>query len=259
MSSWSLNDVCNTDDIDCQNSQISKPGEIIYGQCYRNAALRRLLKALIGKCARHNCAEGYKCVMIEDKTTCELAYCIGNPNVPNALLNEPFGLSRDLGHGMMYKCIEGMKISGKPFAVCRETGKWKSIFMCEIQCETGWIVFGGHCYYIGPDKKTLEDSETDCQRKGSHLVKIEDASENLWLQNVMIEKNIDKLRIGAHDIVQEGTWRWIYDDTFVDFTNWGNNQPNNYRNQDCAELLKSFSYRWNDVSCTSLLQYVCEK
>ncbi|VDI68212.1 Hypothetical predicted protein [Mytilus galloprovincialis] len=155
MSSWSLNDVCNTDDIDCQNSQISKPGEIIYGQCYRNAALRRLLKALIGKCARHNCAEGYKCVMIEDKTTCELAYCIGNPNVPNALLNEPFGLSRDLGHGMMYKCIEGMKISGKPFAVCRETGKWKSIFSCEIQCETGWIVFGGHCYYIGPDKKNV--------------------------------------------------------------------------------------------------------
>ncbi|XP_071138518.1 perlucin-like protein [Mytilus edulis] len=159
----------------------------------------------------------------------------------------------------MYKCMKGMKISGKPFAVCRETGKWKPIFICEIQCETGWIVFGGHCYYIGPDKKTLEDSETDCQRKGSHLVKIEDASENLWLQNVMIEKNIDKLRIGAHDIVQEGTWRWIYDDTFVDFTNWGNNQPNNYRNQDCAELLKSFSYRWNDVSCTSLLQYVCEK
>lgn len=30
-------------------------------------------QAIIGKCARHNCAEGYKCVLIEDKTTCELA------------------------------------------------------------------------------------------------------------------------------------------------------------------------------------------
>lgn len=73
------------------------------------------------------------------------------------------------------------------------------------------------------------------------------------------EKNIDKLRIGAHDIIQEGTWRWISDDTIVDFTNWDNNQPNNYNNQDCAELLKYDSYRWNDGSCTSLLQYVCEK
>ncbi|CAG2212060.1 CD206 [Mytilus edulis] len=252
--------------------------EIIYGQCYRNAALRRLLKvsfltclkecmktstcsnvsyrrdwkmcdingninldvnlvqehgcfssninswsmALIGKCARHNCAEGHKCVLNGETTTCKLAYCIGNPNVRNAVLNEPFGLSREM--------------RGKPFAVCRETGKWNSMLICEIQCEKGWIEFGGHCYYIGPDKK-----------RGKIL------------RLVAYKKNIDSLRIGAHDIGQEGRWRWIYDNTAVDFTNWGDRQPNNYDNQDCAELLKSKSYRWNDGACTSLLRYICEK
>ncbi|VDI77782.1 Hypothetical predicted protein [Mytilus galloprovincialis] len=183
---WSLDDVCDADDIECQNPEISNPGEIIYGQCYRHAALRRLLKVsfltclkecmktstcssvsyrrswkmcdmngnvnsevelvhehgcfssnisswskkLVGKCATHRCAEGYKCVSKRDRISCEIAYCIRRPNVANALLHEPFGLSRDLGHGMMYKCGNGFKLSGKPFAVCRNNGIWKFLFTC---------------------------------------------------------------------------------------------------------------------------------
>ncbi|CAC5369573.1 unnamed protein product [Mytilus coruscus] len=185
--SWSLDDVCDADDIKCQNPQISNPGEIIYGQCYRHAALRRLLKVsfisclkecmktstcfnvsyrrgwkmcdingntnsevelvqeygclssnisswsktLVGKCARHSCEEGYKCVLEGEGMTCEIAYCIGKPFAANAELNEPFGLSRDLGYGMMYKCTNRIKMIGKPFIVCRKTGKWKSMFICE--------------------------------------------------------------------------------------------------------------------------------
>ncbi|XP_063438693.1 uncharacterized protein LOC134719639 [Mytilus trossulus] len=185
--SWSMDDVCEADDIECQNPQISNQGEIIYGQCYRHAALRRLprisfltclkecmktstcssvsyrrdwkmcdlngninlevelvqehgcftskisswSRALVGKCAGHICSDGYKCVLKGDGLTCEKAYCIGKPRVvENAVLDEPFGLSRDLGHGMMYKCADGMKMSGKPFAVCRDTGIWTSLFIC---------------------------------------------------------------------------------------------------------------------------------
>ncbi|VDI36790.1 Hypothetical predicted protein [Mytilus galloprovincialis] len=72
--SWSLDDVCDADDIECQNPQISNPGEIIYGQCYRHATLRRLLKKLVGKCARHRCKEGYKCVLEGDSISCEIAF-----------------------------------------------------------------------------------------------------------------------------------------------------------------------------------------
>lgn len=68
------------------------------------------------------------------------------------------------------------------------------------------------------------------------------------------------MRIGAHDNVQEGTWRWIKDNSIVDFKDWGDQQPNNVNgNQNCVELLRSLSYRWNDHDCTSLLLYICEK
>ncbi|CAG2255774.1 unnamed protein product [Mytilus edulis] len=99
--SWSLDDVCDPDDIKCQNPPFSNPGEIIYGQCYRHAALRRLLKIVPER-----------------------------PFAANAELNEPFGLSKDLGHGMMYKCPNKIQMYGKPFAVCRKTGIWKSMFIC---------------------------------------------------------------------------------------------------------------------------------
>ncbi|CAC5399326.1 MRC [Mytilus coruscus] len=314
--SWSLDNVCEADDIKCQNTQISNPGEIVYGQCYRHAALRRLLKVsfltclkecmktsncvnvsyrrgwkmcdingnvksevelvqehgcfssnisswsktLVGKCANHSCKDGYICVLKGDVITCELAYCIGRPSVANALLNEPFGLSRDHGHGMMYKCANGLKLSGKPFAVCHKTGIWKSMFICEKSCEKGWIKFGDHCYYIGPDEKTWDDSKADCIRKGSYLVKIEDASENRWLQTVMTDNNIGKLWICAHDIGIEGTWCWIYDNTTVNFTNWGVGEPNNHEgNENCAELSEAALYGWNDGVCTSVLQYICER
>ncbi|CAG2189160.1 unnamed protein product [Mytilus edulis] len=182
-----MNDVCDADDIECQNPRISDPGEIIYGQCYRQAAVRRLPKVsfltclkecmktstcssvsyrrnwkmcdlngnqnseaelvqehgcfssnisswsrkLVGICAGHICPEGSKCVLKGDVITCEIAYCIGKPRVvENAVLDEPFGLSRDLGHGMMYKCADGIQMSGKPFAVCRNSGIWTSLFVC---------------------------------------------------------------------------------------------------------------------------------
>ncbi|CAC5397726.1 unnamed protein product [Mytilus coruscus] len=188
--SWSLDDVCDADDIKCQNLQISTPGEIIYGQCYRHAALRRLLKGsflnclkecmktstcsnvsyrrdwkmcdingninsevelvhehgcfssnisswsrkLVGKCATHSCAEGRKCVLKGEEIACEIAYCIGRPFAANAELNEPFGLSRDLKHGMMYKCTNRIQMIGKPFAVCRKTGNLCLFVEKDIWC-----------------------------------------------------------------------------------------------------------------------------
>ncbi|CAG2234627.1 unnamed protein product [Mytilus edulis] len=242
------------------NGNINSEVEIVQELGCFSSNISSWSKALVGKCARHNCREGYKCAFKGDGFTCEIAYCTGRPTVANAELNEPFGLSRDLGHGMKYKCTNRTQMIGTPFAVCRQTGEWKSMFVCEMSCEKGWINFFSHCYYIGPDKKTWDDSNADCKRRGSFLVKIDDESENQWLQSVMLDNNINITWIGANDIDQEGTWRWIYDKTTVEFTNWSKEEPNNYNgNENCADMAKRLSYKWNDRSCTSLLRYICER
>ncbi|VDI70157.1 Hypothetical predicted protein [Mytilus galloprovincialis] len=70
--SWSLDDVCDPDDKQCQNPPLSNPGEIIYGQCYRHAALRRLLKDLAGSCKGHVCTVSEICIPQSQTYTCVL-------------------------------------------------------------------------------------------------------------------------------------------------------------------------------------------
>ncbi|CAC5391464.1 unnamed protein product [Mytilus coruscus] len=78
--------------------------------------------------------------------------------------------------------------------------------------------------------------------------------------NAISGNTISNMWIGAHDIGHEGTWRWIYDNTTVNYANWGLGEPSNRdRNENCAEMWEAASYRWNDRVCTSVLQYICEK
>ncbi|VDI54849.1 Hypothetical predicted protein [Mytilus galloprovincialis] len=155
--SWSLDDVCDADDSKCQNLQISTPGEITYGQCYHHAALRRLLKVSFLTCLKEcmktsTCSNvsyrrDWKMCDINGKINSEVEIvqehrmlfvehifvvkdCTGRPFAVNAELDEPFGLSRDVGRGMKYTCTKSIKMIGTPFAVCHKTGQWKSMFIC---------------------------------------------------------------------------------------------------------------------------------
>ncbi|CAG2227234.1 unnamed protein product [Mytilus edulis] len=87
-------------------------------------------KKLAGKCAEHKCEYGYKCLPNLTSVSCELAYCSGNPDISYASSKEPFGISRDVGYGMVYGCNKGRNIRGRPFAVCLRTGTWKTLFIC---------------------------------------------------------------------------------------------------------------------------------
>ncbi|CAC5416916.1 unnamed protein product [Mytilus coruscus] len=97
-------------------------------------------KSLAGQCADHNCKEGQKCQLNADGNgiICVAAYCKGLPNTPHAELQEPFGLRRNLDTGNKFKCGNGNKMDGKPFAVCKSPGHWKVLFNCTTKdaCST---------------------------------------------------------------------------------------------------------------------------
>ena len=54
----------------------------------------------------------------------------------------------------------------------------------------------------------------------------------------------------------ESGWQWK-DDSIVQFVNWAKNQPNDWQGEeDCVDLQKNG--KWNDVSCSMKLHFICE-
>nr|ADF87943.1 C-type lectin 5 [Azumapecten farreri] len=126
-----------------------------------------------------------------------------------------------------------------------------------VTCQQDWTAYGGHCYWSVPGlKKSWNDAQSDCQSRDSNLVKIETAEENSWLETIATLS--DHQWIGATDRDKEGEWRWISDNSLVSFTAWGSGEPNNVDdNEHCGHVY--VGARWNDLVCSMLFGFICEK
>ena len=91
---------------------------------------------------------------------------------------------------------------------------------------------------------------------GANLPAIESQEENVYVQH---RHNGDKAWIGLNDIATEGVFAWV-DGCPFKFRYWAQNQPNNFREEDCVHTLgPGHGYMWNDVDCSACHQYTCKK
>ncbi|XP_063438724.1 perlucin-like protein [Mytilus trossulus] len=131
-----------------------------------------------------------------------------------------------------------------------------------LGCDNGWEMFMTSCYYFELESvKTWNDAKIDCHSKRGYLVKIDNALENWFLKSYLQTDNKkDSVWIGANDNAQESYFVWESDNTSLTFTDWNPNDPNNAApGEDCASMRKMWDYRWNDLACSRLFPYICEK
>ncbi|KAJ8315183.1 hypothetical protein KUTeg_007333 [Tegillarca granosa] len=64
--------------------------------------------------------------------------------------------------------------------------------------------------------------------------------------------------LGGRDNEIEGLWQWDSDNKEINFTAWGNGQPDNYGNEDylCLALLSNF--KWNDCPRLGYFDFICQ-
>ena len=67
--------------------------------------------------------------------------------------------------------------------------------------------------------------------------------------------------IGLGDAAVEGVYRWESDNSLVNYTHWGTEEPNDYAGvEDCVTVGGGVSGGfWNDDYCDSEHYYICEK
>ncbi|XP_052320894.1 CD209 antigen-like protein C isoform X6 [Oncorhynchus keta] len=128
-------------------------------------------------------------------------------------------------------------------------------------CPEGWQKFESSWYFLSTETKktkTWKESREDCLERGADLVIINSDKEQTFLFNLN-----KRLWIGLTDSDIEGTWKWV-DGTPLITGYWYYPQPDNAvptQNEDCVEIrndqlpLKA----WNDLSCDSQLNWICEK
>nr|XP_046181211.1 CD209 antigen-like protein C isoform X1 [Oncorhynchus gorbuscha] len=125
-------------------------------------------------------------------------------------------------------------------------------------CPEGWQTFESSWYFLSTETKTWEESRQDCLERRADLVIINSREEQTFLFN--LKKSV---WIGLTDSDIEGTWKWV-DGAQLITGYWYDPQPDNAGptgEEDCAEIRKDQSplKAWNDLSCGSKLNWICEK
>lgn len=119
--------------------------------------------------------------------------------------------------------------------------------------------YAGHAYQMCWSLPTDWFSARDaCYADGYHLVTVDDASENNWLDQTFDAYTTAPFWIGFNDVATEGQWVWETG-ALSTFTAWHSGEPNNlYNNEDCAELNYWTDGTWNDENCMGSRRFVCE-
>ncbi|KAM9398509.1 uncharacterized protein ACWYII_031087 [Salvelinus alpinus] len=128
-------------------------------------------------------------------------------------------------------------------------------------CSEGWQKFESSWYFLSTETKTWKESREDCLERGADLVIINSDKEQTFLFNLHM-----RAWIGLTDSFSEGTWKWV-DGTSLTTRYWFDPMPDNTGptgEEDCAEIyihqhpLNALE-SWNDFSCGSKLNWICEK
>ncbi|XP_067354722.1 C-type lectin domain family 10 member A-like [Channa argus] len=117
--------------------------------------------------------------------------------------------------------------------------------------------FGNSCLFISNSTKTWNESNQVCNGLGGQLVIINTQEKQDFLSSTLGKSSW----IGLTDQQNEGVWKWV-DGTVVNRTFWPSPQPDNWLgNENCAQISKQYTApnNWNDLSCNSQLNFVCEK
>ena len=62
--------------------------------------------------------------------------------------------------------------------------------------------------------------------------------------------------VGANDQAQEGTFKWLDNSPLTG--PWGSLQPDNVFNQDCVVMEAIYGFKFNDVLCSNLYNFLCQ-
>jgi len=129
-------------------------------------------------------------------------------------------------------------------------------------CDNDWeYADGSSCYYIEYGTRTSEtktwiEALSSCRKRGGDLASFHSPDQIETLTTQFKDKSSHNLFIGlASDGFQGWTWS---DKTPYDFSNWGENEPNQQFSEECVEIYP-WNGKWNDIDCSEKRGFICKR
>uniref|UniRef100_A0A914YK85 C-type lectin domain-containing protein n=1 Tax=Panagrolaimus superbus TaxID=310955 RepID=A0A914YK85_9BILA len=115
------------------------------------------------------------------------------------------------------------------------------------------------CYFFENKSTGFADAESFCASMEGHLVAIHDGFTNTLIsqkaQNFFHESTVTDFWIGLTDLMILGNWTWM-DGTYLNYTNWASNEPQNITGNFCAVVTLSNGL-WKADDCFKQNPFVC--
>ncbi|XP_035526281.1 macrophage mannose receptor 1-like [Morone saxatilis] len=117
-----------------------------------------------------------------------------------------------------------------------------------------WLPFKGYCYIFFTEVKEWAPASASCSRHGGSLVSIEDPSEQEFIQNNArdFQDSHASFWIGLYK-THKGEWLWV-DRTVMDYTNWGEGQPNKH----IHAVISTLNGTWKGDHERNKRAYICK-
>ncbi|MEM6685919.1 MAG: HYR domain-containing protein, partial [Bacteroidota bacterium] len=130
---------------------------------------------------------------------------------------------------------------------------------CEAVNITGFIYlgkFGDKVYYLSEAAFNAPDAFIDAEAQNGFVATIDSEALNEWLTETTNAAGTGSVIVGFTDRDEEREFKWHSGST-SDYTNWNDNEPNDFQaGEDYVELRSNG--RWNDINSTSSRRYVLE-
>ncbi|KAK7467835.1 hypothetical protein BaRGS_00036941, partial [Batillaria attramentaria] len=127
-----------------------------------------------------------------------------------------------------------------------------------------WSKFQSSCYRVVKTKLSWTEAKDDCKRRDGTLAEIGTSEENEFAKGLAKKSGGGvSVWLGGTDSSDEGTWVWDASRRPVQFTEWADNEPNNWKGissngEDCLEIRYNYNFKWNDVTCSLKQYHLCE-
>ncbi len=156
----------------------------------------------------------------------------------------------------------------------------RTTFQCS-RCQPGWAEHNSRCFLLSKAQEKWEEARRHCLDMGGDLAVVLNAEDQAFLTNMTYkfvrlhpEAHFLSAWIGLHDMVKEGTFKWVNGfKVNSKVTYWKERQPNNavaswdkgMMGQDCAGIVPPRSIQeekwlnsWDDIICVGKRHYLCE-